>query len=32
MQERAELLGGNVDVRAEPGSGTRVTLRLPRSA
>jgi PAS domain S-box-containing protein len=29
VQERAELLGGNVEIRSEPGSGTVVTVRLP---
>ncbi|MDX6379288.1 MAG: hypothetical protein QOI57_312 [Rubrobacteraceae bacterium] len=30
MQERAFLLGGNLEVIAEPGEGTRVRLRVPR--
>jgi PAS domain S-box-containing protein len=29
VQERAELLGGRVEIRSEPGSGTVVTVRLP---
>ncbi|CAM3456606.1 sensor histidine kinase [Saccharibacillus brassicae] len=29
MRERAELAGGTLDVRSEPGSGTRVRLRVP---
>jgi PAS domain S-box-containing protein len=31
MRERAEALGGQIDVRPGPGGGTRVLLRLPRS-
>jgi signal transduction histidine kinase len=30
MRERAEALGGSVHVRAAPGAGTRVEVRLPR--
>lgn len=29
VQERAELLGGNVEIRSEPGKGTVVTVRIP---
>lgn len=29
VQERAELLGGRVEIRSEPGSGTVVTVHLP---
>lgn len=29
MRERAESLGGNVEIHSEPGAGTRVTLRVP---
>ena len=29
MRERAELLGGALDVFAAPGRGTRVEVRLP---
>lgn len=31
MRERAELLGGELDVRSTPGAGTTVTVRLPLS-
>jgi signal transduction histidine kinase len=31
MQERAELLGGNLKVRSEPDGGTSVTLTIPLS-
>ena len=30
MEERAALLGGDLEVRSEPGGGTRVRLRLAR--
>ena len=30
MEERAALLGGDLEVRSEPGEGTRVRLRLAR--
>ncbi len=30
MQERAELVGGSLEVVSTPGEGCRVTLRLPR--
>jgi signal transduction histidine kinase len=30
MRERAALLGGELEVRSEPGGGTRVRLRLTR--
>ena len=29
IQERAEILGGSVSIRSEPGMGTDVTVRLP---
>jgi len=29
MQERAELLGGRLDVRSTPGKGTRITASIP---
>jgi signal transduction histidine kinase len=29
MKERATLLGGNLEIRSEPGKGTRVRLRMP---
>ena len=29
VQERAELLGGNVEIHSEPGKGTVVTVRIP---
>ena len=29
MQERAELIGGRLDIRSTPGSGTTVELRVP---
>jgi two-component system sensor histidine kinase UhpB len=29
MAERARLVGGELDVRSEPGAGTSITLRLP---
>jgi signal transduction histidine kinase len=29
MAERARLVGGELDLRSEPGHGTEVTLRLP---
>jgi PAS domain S-box-containing protein len=29
MKERATLLGGNLEIRSEPGMGTRVRLRMP---
>ena len=29
MRERAEALGGNVSIRAAPGAGATVDLRLP---
>jgi len=32
MRERAALLGGDLEVRSEPGEGTRVRLRLARPA
>jgi signal transduction histidine kinase len=32
MRERAALLGGEVRVRGEPGKGTTVSVRIPRSA
>jgi signal transduction histidine kinase len=31
MRERAALLGGEVRLRGEPGKGTTVTVRIPRS-
>ncbi len=30
MRERAEGVGGSLDVRSQPGSGTQVVVRLPR--
>jgi nitrate/nitrite-specific signal transduction histidine kinase len=32
MRERAESVGGTLDIHSVPGEGTRVTVRLPRSA
>ncbi len=32
MEERAELAGGRLTVDAEPGKGTRVRLRVPKTA
>jgi PAS domain S-box-containing protein len=32
MQERAELIGGMVEVESEPGSGTTIYLRVPLDA
>jgi PAS domain S-box-containing protein len=32
IQERAELLGGNVEIQSKPGNGTVVTVRLPCDA
>lgn len=32
MRERAELLGGTVEISSEPGSGTQVVATLPSSA
>jgi signal transduction histidine kinase len=29
MRERAELLGGKVDIQSEPGEGTTLTLEVP---
>jgi signal transduction histidine kinase len=29
MRERAELLGGRVDIQSEPGEGTTLTLEIP---
>jgi signal transduction histidine kinase len=29
MRERIELAGGTLDVASSPGSGTRITARLP---
>ena len=29
MRERAELLGGTVDIHSEPGEGTTLTLKIP---
>jgi signal transduction histidine kinase len=29
MRARAEAVGGELDIRSAPGSGTRVTLTLP---
>jgi signal transduction histidine kinase len=29
MAERARLVGGELDVRSAPGSGTTITLRVP---
>jgi signal transduction histidine kinase len=29
MHERAELAGGNLEIRSEPGKGTRVSLEVP---
>lgn len=29
MRERIELLGGEIEVRSEPGSGTRISARVP---
>jgi signal transduction histidine kinase len=31
MRERAELIGGGLEVRSQPGSGTQVELRIPAS-
>ncbi len=31
MRERAEDLGGHLEVRSQQGAGTRVILRVPRS-
>jgi signal transduction histidine kinase len=32
MRERAEQMGGNAEVRSEPGAGTEVTVRVPIEA
>jgi signal transduction histidine kinase len=32
MQERAELVGGHLEVESEPGAGTTVYLRVPMNA
>jgi signal transduction histidine kinase len=32
MRDRAMSLGGQLEVDSAPGSGTRITVRLPRSA
>ena len=32
MRERAEDLGGQWQIESEPGAGTRVTVRIPRTA
>jgi len=29
MQERASLVGGQLEIRSSPGQGSRVTLRCP---
>ena len=29
MRERAEALGGNIEVESRPGEGTKVTVRVP---
>jgi signal transduction histidine kinase len=31
MQERAQLVGGRLEVRGRPGKGARVVLHLPLS-
>ncbi len=31
LQERARLLGGNIDIRSEAGRGTRLTVVVPLS-
>ena len=31
MQERAEIMGGNLSIRSEPGSGTKVIVEIPKS-
>jgi signal transduction histidine kinase len=31
MRERAELLGGNLQVESRPGAGTRIKVELPLS-
>ncbi len=32
MRERAQLLGGKLQIESQPGQGTQVTVRLPRPA
>jgi signal transduction histidine kinase len=31
MRERAAMMGGEVQVRSQPGDGTRITARIPLS-
>jgi nitrate/nitrite-specific signal transduction histidine kinase len=31
MQERAELLGGTLAIFAQPGEGTRIVFKLPKT-
>jgi signal transduction histidine kinase len=32
MHERAEVFGGHIEIRGEPGNGTTVTVRVPLKA
>ena len=32
MRERAEVLGGTLEIRSTPGQGAELTVRIPRDA